>query len=140
MFLHQLIFLVFVTSLNYFVHCDGAEINWVSRSAPNLNSSPLSASQRLLSAVRVSPSGQVYSTQILKQQLANELSLPLRDLRIIDASFPNQIQATFITRPKAILFCLENIKMVVQPHEALVFSPSQQEVQDFIPVLQQNRY
>ena len=107
---------------------------------PNLGSavisSPLTGSQRLLPAIKVDPSGKVYTTQILKQQLANELGLPLRDLRIVDPSFPSQIQATFTARPKAILFCIENIKVVVQRGEALVFSPYQPEVQEFIPALQ----
>jgi magnesium transporter len=79
----------------------------------------------------------VYRTQILKQQLADELGLPLRDLRIVDPSFPSQIQATFVARPNVILFCLENIKVVVQRNEALVFSPYEASVQEFVPVLQQ---
>ena len=92
---------------------------------------------RPLAAVKVDPRGKVYQTQILKQQLANELGLPLRDLRVVDPSFPSQIQATFTARPKAILFCMENIKVVVQKGEALVFSPEVQSVQEFIPALQQ---
>lgn len=121
-----------------FVNCDATDTTWTSRSANNIISAPLSASQRTLTAIKVNPTGQVYSTQILKQQLANELSIPLRDLRVVDPSLPSQIQATFVARPKAILFCIENIKVVVQSHEALVFSPSLPEVQEFIPVLQQN--
>ena len=89
---------------------------------------PFTASQRSLSAIKVDPSGKVYTTQILKQQLANELGLPLRDLRIVDPSYPSQIQASFISRKKCILFCIENIKVVVQHHEALVFGPFQPEV------------
>ena len=44
-----------------------------------------------LPAVRVDSTGKVYTVQVLKQQLANELGLPLRDLRIIDPSFPTQV-------------------------------------------------
>lgn len=121
------------------VSCDAAEVNWIGRSSTsNAVTVPLSVSQRIVTAIKVAPTGQVYSTQILKQQLANELNVPLRDLRVVDPSLPNQIQATFTARPKAILFCLENIKVVVQNHEALVFSPTQREVQEFIPILQQN--
>ena len=99
---------------------------------------PAFSTQRAaLPAIRIEPSGRVTTTQILKQQLANELGLPLRDLRIVDPSYPNQIQATFMSRKKAILFCIENIKVVVQHHEALVFSPFQPEVQEFVPALQQ---
>ena len=89
---------------------------------------PFTSSQRSLAAIKVDPSGKVYTTQILKQQLANELGLPLRDLRIVDPSFPSQIQASFISRKKCILFCIENIKVVVQHNEALVFGPFQPEV------------
>ena len=59
---------------------------------------PFSSSYRALPAIKVDPSGRVYNTQILKQQLANELGLPLRDLRVVDPSYPNQIQATFTSR------------------------------------------
>jgi len=127
-----------------FVNCEATTTTdtnaWISsrNAVNNYISAPLSASQRTLTAIKVNPTGQVYSTQILKQQLANELSIPLRDLRVVDPSLPSQIQATFVARPKAILFCIENIKVVVQSHEALVFSPSLPEVQEFIPVLQQN--
>jgi hypothetical protein len=89
---------------------------------------PFISSQRSLAAIKVDSNGEVYTTQILKQQLANELGLPLRDLRIVDPSYPTQIQATFTARKKAILFCIENIKVVVQHDEALVFGPLQPEV------------
>lgn len=107
----------------------------VSRNSPVVPA-PFASSQRSLAAIKVDPSGEVYTTQILKQQLANELGLPLRDLRIIDPSFPSQIQASFISRKKCILFCIENIKVVVQHNEALVFGPYQPEVQEFVPALQ----
>ena len=117
---------------------DGVNSVWAKY---NLNGnnvpSPFNVAQRSLPAIKVDPRGKVYTTQILKQQLANELGLPLRDLRIIDPSFPSQIQATFTARPRTILFCVENIKVVVQQNEALVFSPYQPEVQEFIPALQQ---
>lgn len=93
--------------------------------------------QRPLSAIRIDPLGKTYVTQVLKQQLANELHLPLRDLRFVDPSYPSQIQATFISRSKAILFSIENIKIILKHDEALIFSPTQAEVQKFIPMLQQ---
>lgn len=106
---------------------------------PSSTSTPFSTSigHRPLPAIKVDPTGKVYTTQILKQQLANELGLPLRDFRIVDPSFPSQIQATFTSRPNAILFSIENIKVVVQHNEALIFSPYQPEVQEFVPALQQ---
>jgi len=144
-------YLVFTLSWLYLSHCARVLSNgnegsgtWVAKGSINNGggvsgpSSPLTltGAQRPLPAIKVDPTGKVYTTQILKQQLANELGLPLRDLRIVDPSFPSQIQATFTARPKAILFCIENIKVVVQRGEALVFSPYQPEVQEFIPALQ----
>jgi magnesium transporter len=99
--------------------------------------SPFTQSPRSLPAVTVDPNGKVYTTQILKQQLADELGLPLRDLRIVDPSFPSQIQATFMARPNVIIFCIENIKVVVQRNEALIFNPYDSSVQEFVPALQQ---
>ena len=89
---------------------------------------PFISTQRSLDAIKIDPSGKAYTTQISKQQLANELDLPLRDLRIVDPSYPSQIMATFTARKNAILFCIENIKVVVQHDEALVFGPLQPEV------------
>ncbi|RYH31703.1 hypothetical protein EON65_02080 [archaeon] len=90
-----------------------------------------------LSAVKISPTGTTTNINILKQQLANDLHLPLRDLRVIDPTFPNQIQAAFLARPRAILFTLESIKVVVLPDQAIVFNPFNPDVQQFITVLQQ---
>jgi Mg2+ and Co2+ transporter CorA len=87
-------------------------------------------------AVRINPSGQTQKVEILKQQLANELHLPLRDFRIVDPALPKQIKATFTARPNAILFCLETIKVVVQNNEALIFNPYINEVKEFTNFLQ----
>ena len=116
--------------------CIYATIETPKPSIPSPFSS-FNTNQRSLPAIKVDPKGKIYTTQVLKQQLANELGLPLRDLRIVDPSFPTQIQTTFTARPKAILFCIENIKVVVQHNEALIFSPYQPEVQEFVPILQQ---
>ena len=62
------------------------------------SSSNFASNQRALPVIKVEPSGRVYTTQIFKQQLANDLQLPLRDLRIVDPTMPNQIQATFTSR------------------------------------------
>ena len=104
--------------------------------SPPLIPSPFASSPRTLPAVTIDPRGTMYSTEILKRQLADELKLPLRDLRIVDPSFPNQIQATFIARPNVILFTLESIKVVVKHNQALVFNPLLPEVREFVPALQ----
>eukprot|EP01035_Chromulina_nebulosa_P022485 gene22485-29115_t len=93
--------------------------------------------QRSLPAVKIRRNGFFFSIQILKQQLANELKLPLRDLRVVDPSFPSQIQATFVARPTAILFCIENVKVIVRHDEVIIFGPTLPQVKEFIPALQQ---
>ena len=106
---------------------------YMLRDATTALGSPFLTSQRSLPAVKVDNKGAVYTTRILKQQLANELKLPLRDLRVVDPSYPSQIQACFTARPGSILFSIENIKVVLKCDEALIFSPNREEVQEFIP-------
>jgi hypothetical protein len=84
----------------------------------------------------VESSGARSTVHVVKQKLANELDLHLRDLRIIDPSYPTQIQACFAARPGSILFCLENIKIVLRKSDALIFTPSRIEAQEFVSALQ----
>jgi hypothetical protein len=86
--------------------------------------------------VIVNAAGEVSECSIAKHQLAMDLKLPLRDLRLIDPPFPGQIQAAFAARPNAVLFTIENIKVIVKNDEAVVFGPNQSEVAEFIPALQ----
>jgi hypothetical protein len=95
------------------------------------------SSQKALPAVRIDRNGKLVSMQLHKKRLVEELELPLRDLRIVDPHFPNQIQASFRLRPNIILFSIENIKIIIKHDELLVFSPFLPEVQEFIPALQQ---
>ncbi len=99
--------------------------------------SPFLTNQRALPAIKVNLDGKIESVQLLKQNLAHDLELPLRDFRIVDPSYPTQIQANFIARPDVILLTLENIKVIVKHNETYVFNPNQSEVQEFIPALQQ---
>lgn len=117
------------------VQCVGESHHFVRD--PHLNHASFGTnSQKPLQAVRIDHDGVLRATDVLKQKLASDLNLPLRDLRIVDPSFPSQIQATFIARPNAIIFALENIKVVVKHNEAIIFSPRQAEVEEYIPALQ----
>ena len=88
-------------------------------------------------AIRIDNKGEIRSFSETKQQLASELELPLRDLRMIDPSFPGQIQAAFAARPQAILLTLEDIKLIIKSNEVIVFSPSISDDSEFISTLQQ---
>jgi magnesium transporter len=101
-----------------------------------VTTSPLFSNKKALSAVRIDKAGQLTHVQLNKASLATELSLPLRDFRIVDPSLPSQIQATFKSRPHVLLFSIENIKVVVKHDELFIFSPDQAMVQAFIPALQ----
>lgn len=90
-----------------------------------------------LPVIRISKSGSMRATHILKQQLASDLRLPLRDLRVVDPSYPSQIQAAFIARPDAVLLSLEGIKVIAQRDAVLVFNPNAEEAQAFVHALHQ---
>lgn len=93
-------------------------------------------SQRPLEMIRINCKGESVMAQAMKQQLAKELGLPLRDLRYIDPSYPSQIHSTFIVRPGIILMSLEGIKVIVKSDEALIFGVEEPEVRKYISVLQ----
>jgi hypothetical protein len=93
-------------------------------------------SAKALQAVLVDCCGDTRSCTVVKHELASELKLPLRDLRLIDPSFPGQTQAAFAARPQAVLFALEDIKIVVHDHQAAVFGPAQADAMAFISALQ----
>ena len=40
-------------------------------------------------------------------------------------------------RPNAILFCIENVKVIVRHDEVIIFGPNLPQVKEFIPALQQ---
>lgn len=40
-------------------------------------------------------------------------------------------------RPTAILFCIENVKVIVRHDEVIIFGPTLPQVKEFIPALQQ---
>lgn len=126
-----LIFVFNTSSIRVLSNAD----NWIPRnSAASQQFS--SAAQRSLPVIKIDHQGNVQSSEVSKQQLANELGVPIRDLRIVDPSFPTQIQAVFMARNKAILFCVENIKVIIRFNEAVVFSPYQKEVMQYVPALQ----
>jgi hypothetical protein len=93
-------------------------------------------SAKPLQAVLVDCCGDTRSCAVVKHELASELNLPLRDLRLVDPSFPGQTQAAFAARPQAVLFALEDIKVVVHDHQAAVFGPAQADAMAFISALQ----
>ena len=58
--------------------------------------------------------------QVVKHDLTTELECALRDLRVVDPAYPHQFP-TFMARPKAIVMCLENIRVnqAIVVHDSL---------------------
>jgi Mg2+ and Co2+ transporter CorA len=90
-----------------------------------------------INGIRIDWNGEFTPFEVLKEELANQLQLPLRDLRIVDPSYPSQVQAVLITRPNVILFSLNHIKMVIKSNEVFIFNHSHEEVMKFISLLRQ---
>lgn len=102
------------------------------------NPSPIiPVNQRKLCGIRVDIQGNLNEFEISKQQFANSLQLPLRDLRIVDPSYPNQIQATVVARQNVILFSIDNIKMIIKKDEAFIFNTNHSDAKYLLPLLQQ---
>lgn len=92
---------------------------------------------RMLTGIKIDQEGKVSSFEIAKQQLASELLLPLRDLRIVDPSYPSQIQATVLARPNVILFSVDHVKIIIKHSEAFIFNVNHEEIRKFVSLLQQ---
>lgn len=91
---------------------------------------------RMMEFVRIGRNGTVVTEQVRKSQLAAHLGVPVRDLRLIDASFPGTC-AAFVVRRGAILLCVERVKAVIRRDEVLLFDPDIRDVQTLVPLLQQ---
>lgn len=91
---------------------------------------------KLLRATVVDTNGESNSYDSAKQQLAIDLKLSLRDLRLVDPSIPTRTQTAIVARPTAVLFAMESIKMAVTEDKAFVFGHAQQETLEFISALQ----
>lgn len=90
---------------------------------------------RLLDVVVLGRNGTVARQQLRKSELASALGCPIRDLRLIDASFPGNC-AAFLARRSAIVLCVEHVKAVIKRNEVLLFDPQSREVLPLIPMLQ----
>ncbi len=97
----------------------------------------LGSHSRKLGGIKMDNKGRISSFDISKQQLSRELSLNLRDLRLVDPSCPSQFKATMAARPNVILFSVDHLKMIIKNNEAFIFNTNHEEVERFVPLLQQ---
>lgn len=126
--------LIFVVILSAFdISCSGNGFGPVDIAQQSRDHSAVA--WKSLHATLLNPNGECQSCEVAKHQLSLDLRLPLRDLRLVDPSFPSTPQAALSVRPTALLFALEGIKMVVQKDKALVFRQAQTDALEFIPVL-----
>lgn len=97
----------------------------------------LGSHSRKLGGIKMDNKGRISSFDISKQQLSRELNLNLRDLRLVDPSCPSQFKATMAARPNVILFSVDHLKMIIKNNETFIFNTNHEEVERFVPLLQQ---
>lgn len=83
------------------------------------------STERRIHGILIKSTGEASNFEIGKEEFAQELHLPLRDLRII-SSYPSQVQASLISRNKVILFSINSLKMIIKANEVFVFYSNNQ--------------
>lgn len=130
------LFYRFLTLLCILATIGGARAGLENVNAGNFPTRSAPSGMPVAQAIIVDRCGELSGCSIPMHELALDLKLPLRDLRLVDPSFPGQVQAGFSARPNVLLFALENIKVIVREDCAIVFGPDRPEVGEFVPALQ----
>eukprot|EP00752_Nemacystus_decipiens_P012091 g10718.t1 len=111
----------------------------VASSAPllpeALPAGPVNPSSRSVPVLRLSSEGAAVETTLSRQQLANELNCPLRDLRLADPTFPGQFPSV-LARSGSIIFSVADVKAVIRSKELLLF-PTTPDVLSIVPAVQE---
>jgi magnesium transporter len=92
--------------------------------------------QKKIDGIRMNSIGNILPFEINKEELASTLRLPLRDLRIIDPSYPSQAQAAILTRPGVILISMGNLKIIIKEKEVFIFNHNHEQVRKFTALLE----
>mmetsp|Transcript_38985 Transcript_38985/g.154324 ORF Transcript_38985/g.154324 Transcript_38985/m.154324 type:complete len:190 (+) Transcript_38985:56-625(+) len=85
-------------------------------------------------ALEIKTDGTIRERHLQKSDVAAELHLNYRDLRVVDPSFRSET-AMFLARSSAIVVHLEHIRALVQANRILLFDPNHPRVQAFLPQL-----
>lgn len=74
----------------------------------------------------------------MKHQFAKQIGVHIRDLRIIEKSPANRVEAAINPRTNCIIVSIENVKLVIFRTEVYVFCPDEEMVPKFIELLKSN--
>lgn len=87
-----------------------------------------------LAALEILPDGTVSARQVQKADVALELSLNLRDLRVVDPTFRNE-SPVILARPTAMVIHLVHVRVLVTATRVLLFDPHHPAVAALTPRL-----
>ena len=87
-----------------------------------------------LAALEILPNGAVSARHVQKADVAAELSLNLRDLRVVDPTFRNE-SPVILARPTAMVIHLLHVRILVTASRVLLFDPHHPAVAALTPRL-----
>ncbi|GAB0489417.1 hypothetical protein MMPV_000636 [Pyropia vietnamensis] len=87
-----------------------------------------------LAALEILPDGTVSARHVQKADVALELSLNLRDLRVVDPTFRNE-SPVILARPTALVIHLVHVRVLVTASRVLLFDPHNPAVAALTPRL-----
>lgn len=87
-----------------------------------------------LAALEILPDGTVSARHVQKADVALELSLNLRDLRVVDPTFRNE-SPVILARPTALVIHLVHVRVLVTASRVLLFDPHHPAVAALTPRL-----
>lgn len=94
---------------------------------------PSSAS---IMSVELGTNGVIKEQTVQKSDIAADMRLNLRDLRVVDPSFRSEAPVVLV-RDTTIVIHIEHIRALVQANRVVLFDPAHPAVQSFIPILKE---
>ncbi len=94
--------------------------------------------QQFVKVVCITQKGEQSSKTITKHEFSKQVGVHIRDLRILEKSPANRVEAAVNPRSNTILLSIEGMKMAIFHDEVVIFCPEEDIVSKFIDALQQN--
>jgi magnesium transporter len=73
--------------------------------------------------LRLAPDGSTSTLHLDKHEVARRCAVPLRDLRLLESGLTTSFATSLLSRERALVVNLENVKLLVTAEEALVPNP-----------------
>jgi len=94
--------------------------------------------KRVVTALQFDAYGNKTEKSVTRQELMQQLRIPMRDLRTVDlAAAPTHSASAIIVRDKAIVVNILHVKCIIQWDGVLVFDYRNPEIQSFLALLEQ---